>query len=181
MSEADDQFREFALAQWVPLLRTAYLLTGDRGHAEDLVQSVLLEVHRRWGRIRTFEAPVAYARRVLVNLYSSSWRKRRVTEVLSPALDEARRVGEDPAEGHGLRDELWRACLQLPPRQQLVVVLRYYEDLTDDDIARLLGISVGTVRSQAHHGLRALRARIGDPDVTSRVVNDPITMKERTR
>ena len=156
-AQDEEDFRDFVVGQWHALLRTAYLLTGDRGDAEDLVQSVLVRVHRNWHRIERRDAPAVYARRILVNLNASFWRRRlRLHEQPTDRLPE--RVGADATEAHALRDELRRACLRLPPRQRAVLVLRYFEDLSEADTAATLGISVGAVKSQTSRGLDRLRA-----------------------
>jgi RNA polymerase sigma-70 factor (sigma-E family) len=172
VSGEDGDFRSFVEAQWQPLLRTAYLLTGDRGLAEDLVQSTLLQVHRRWARIERLDAPAAYARRVLVNLNSSSWRRRRVREVLHLAMPDPADV-HDASAAVDLRDQLWRACLGLPPRRRAVVVLRYFEDLPDEEVARVLGISVSTVKTQAHRALATLRAELEAPSRNGDTASGP--------
>ncbi|CAM3637661.1 SigE family RNA polymerase sigma factor [Nocardioides zeicaulis] len=137
------------------LLRTAYLLCGDRGHAEDLVQTALLRTARRWPSART--APEAYARRVVVNLAKDRWRS------------QGRRPGEAPLEadvavpvrdGVADRDELLRAARQLPPGQRAVLVLRYFDDLSVADTAAALGCSTGTVKSQTARALERLRAAL---------------------
>src|ERR687886_1461249 len=160
MDAQDEQdFREFVVGQWHALLRTAYLLTGDRGDAEDLVQSALVRVHRNWHRIERRDAPAVYTRRVLVNLNASIWRRRlRLRE--QPTAELPERPGADPAEAHALRDERRRACLRLPPRQRAVLVLRYFEDLSEAETAATLGISVGAVKSQTSRGLDKLRGFI---------------------
>jgi RNA polymerase sigma-70 factor (sigma-E family) len=156
MDAQDEQdFHDFVVGQWHALLRTAYLLTGDRGEAEDLVQSALVRVHRNWQRIERRDAPAVYARRVLVNLNASIWRRRRLREQPTEQLPEL--PDADATEAHALRDELRRACLRLPPRQRAVLVLRYFEDLTEADTAATLGISVGAVKSQTSRGLDRLR------------------------
>ncbi|MEV4620033.1 SigE family RNA polymerase sigma factor [Asanoa sp. NPDC049573] len=150
--EDDERFRLFVRAQWGPLTRTAYLLTGDRGTAEDLVQSALEKTHRRWARI---ESPEVYVRRVMVNTATSWWRRRRPVEVpllatdTAPTPDDYLRVEQ--------RQQLLVALRQLPPRTQAVLVLRYFEDLSEADTARVLGCSVGSVKSQASRGLARLR------------------------
>ena len=157
MDAKDTQdYHDFVVGQWHPLLRTAYLLTGDRGEAEDLVQSALVRVHRNWHRIERRDAPAVYTRRVLVNLNASTWRRKlRLREHPTDELPE--RGGADAAEAHAVRDELRRACLQLPPRQRAVLVLRHFEDLSEADTAATLGISVGAVKSQTSRGLDRLR------------------------
>jgi RNA polymerase sigma-70 factor (sigma-E family) len=150
----DDRFREFVELRYVELLRTAYLLTGARPAAEDLVQTALLRAMRRWSRI---DDPVAYLRRVMVNQRTSGWRRAaRLTEQLTAHLPE-RADGADLAEGVATRDELVRALAELPPKMRAVLVLRYWEDLSEAETAELLGCSVGTVKSQASRGLARLR------------------------
>ena len=154
-AQAEDDFREFVLARTPALLGTAYALTGDRGIAEDLLQTALLKTYRHWRSIRRGEhAPEAYVRRVMVNQRISWWRRRRVTETGRPLPDVA---APDPRSGIEERDELWRALQQLPPRTRAVVVLRYWEDLPESVVAELLGCSVGSVKSQASRGLARLR------------------------
>ena len=171
MDAQDEQdFRDFVVGQWHHLLRTAYLLTGDRGDAEDLVQSALVRVHRNWHRIERRDAPAVYARRILVNLNASVWRRRlRLRE--QPAAQLPDRPDPDATEAHALRDELLRACLRLPPRQRAVLVLRYFEDLTEAETAATLGISVGAVKSQTSRGLDRLRAVL----VTGRALDHALT------
>jgi RNA polymerase sigma-70 factor (sigma-E family) len=138
-------------------VRTAYLLTGDRGRAEDLVQQTLVKVHRRWSHIASVESPYAYTRAALVNESTSWWRRRRVAETLGEIPAHADR---DPSDGFGAvdtRDELARAVLQLPPRMRAVVVLRYFDDLSEAETAAALGMSAGSVKSQASRGLARLR------------------------
>jgi RNA polymerase sigma-70 factor (sigma-E family) len=150
--EDDERFRLFVRDQWVPLTRTAYLLTGDRGTAEDLVQSALEKTHRRWGRI---EFPEVYVRRVMVNTATSWWRRRRPIEV--PLLTSDTAPTPDAYVRVEQRQQLLVALRQLPPRTQAVLVLRYFEDLSEADTARVLGCSIGSVKSQASRGLARLR------------------------
>ena len=157
-------FKDFVVSQWHPLARTAFLLTGDRGDAEDLVQSTLVRVHRHWTRIERTDAPYVYARRVMVNLNTSIWRRTRLTHQLTATPPE-RTGGPDAAAAVDLRDELLRACRTLPPRMRAVLVLRYFEDLPEAEVAAALGISVGTVKSQTSKALDKLRAALAaDPD-----------------
>jgi RNA polymerase sigma-70 factor (sigma-E family) len=152
--DAEDEFREFVVARSAALLGTAYALTGDRGLAEDLLQTALLRTYRHWKRVRHFDAPDAYVRRVMANQRISWWRRRRVVESDQPLPDRA----GPPDSGPEDRDELWRALHRLPPRTRAVVVLRYWEDLPEAEVAHLLGCSVGSVKSQASRGLARLRA-----------------------
>ena len=159
--EAEARFREFVRAQWTPLTRTAYLLTGDRGTAEDLAQAALEKVHRRWNRVRSAENPAAYARRTLVNTAISWRRRRRVAEVPLLATDTA--GGPDAYDRVADRDLVLGALRGLPKRTRAVLVLRYYEDLSEADTAAVLNCSVGTVKSLASRGLARLRRQIAPP------------------
>ncbi|GAA3247740.1 SigE family RNA polymerase sigma factor [Dactylosporangium siamense] len=156
----DDGFRAFVTAQWEPLTRTAYLLTGDRGAAEDLVQSVLEKSHRRWGRIVRSDAPEIYVRRAMVNTAISWRRRRRVVEVPLLAADAA--PAADQYDRADTRQQLLVALRKLPPRTRAILVLRYFEDLSEADIAQVLGCSTGSVKSQASRGLARLRDHV-DP------------------
>lgn len=149
------EFRQYMAARWPALLRTAYLLTGDRHHAEDLAQTALEKAAAVWGKVRSADSPDAYVRRILVNTHLSRFRKRRVVEVLGSA--DAELSSTDSAQQIAQRDELLKALATLPKRQCAVVVLRYWEDLSEAQTAAILGCSVGTVRSQAHKALSKLR------------------------
>ncbi|MGH3680068.1 MAG: SigE family RNA polymerase sigma factor [Natronosporangium sp.] len=152
----DERFRLFVREQWGPLTRTAYLLTGDRGTAEDLVQSALEKTHRRWGQILRKDRPEAYVRRVMVNTAISWWRRHRPIEV--PLVGSDTVPVPDAYLQVEQRQQLVLALRQLPPRTQAVLVLRYFEDLSEAETARILGCSVGSVKSQASRGLVRLRA-----------------------
>jgi RNA polymerase sigma-70 factor (sigma-E family) len=124
------------VARTPALLGIAYALTGDRGLAEDLLQTPLLNTYRHWGAVRTSEHPDAYVRRVMANQRISWWRRRRVLESGLPVPDRATAARDSGIED---RDELWRALRQLPPRTRAVVVLRYWEDLPEAEVADILG------------------------------------------
>ncbi len=159
MSAGDDGFREFVQEHWGPLTRSAYLLTGDRSYAEDLVQSALEKTHRKWRKVQAMDAPVAYVRRAMVNT-AISWRRRRsFGEVPALPADSART--DDPYGQIEQRQQLLAALRTLPPKMRAVLVLRYFEDLTEADTAAALGCSVGTVKSHASRGLERLRASSG--------------------
>jgi RNA polymerase sigma-70 factor (sigma-E family) len=150
-------FDEFVATRSAALLRTAYLLTGDHGLAEDLLQTALAKCWFAWGRIDG--PPEPYVRRTLVTTYATWWRRKWRGERPSGSLpDRPDPSGTATVED---RDALWRALGTLPRRQRAVVVLRYYEDLSEADTAVALGISTGTVKSQAAKALAALR-RDGD-------------------
>jgi RNA polymerase sigma-70 factor (sigma-E family) len=146
-------FDEFVATRSPALLRTAYLLTGDHGLAEDLLQTALAKCWFAWGRIDG--PPEPYVRRVLATTYATWWRRRWRGERPSGSLpDRVDPAGTGPVED---RDALWRALGGLPRRQRAVVVLRYYEDLSEAETAAALGISTGTVKSQSTKALAALR------------------------
>jgi RNA polymerase sigma-70 factor (sigma-E family) len=157
-SSVDVEFADWMAARQVALVRTAYLLTGSQHAAEDLVQATLTRLYLSWDRISDRQHVDAYARRVLLNEHRSTWRRTsRRPEVLSDAVPEAALA---PAEYDGEREAVWRFVQALPPRQRAVIVLRYYEDLSEAQIADLLGISAGTVKSQASRALASLRALV---------------------
>lgn len=155
---AEDDFREFVRSRSAALLGTAYALTGDRGLAEDLLQSALLSTYRHWRRVRHYEHPDAYVRRVLANQHISWWRRRRVVEADARPPDRPGPADDSVEE----RDELWRALRRLPPRTRAVVVLRYWEDLSEAEVAQTLGCSIGTVKSSASRGLARLRVVLAE-------------------
>lgn len=154
--QRDAAFGEFVSRRSTQLLRTAYLLTGDRGHAEDLLQTALLKTYRHWDRLRDKEDPAAFVRRVMATSYAMSWRRRRVAESLTGEPPDRGAEATDGAD----RDEMWRALATLPPRMRAVLVLRYWEDLSEVETAAVLDCSLGTVKSQASRGLARLRAQI---------------------
>jgi len=156
--EAPD-FAAYAAVRWSRLVCTAYLLTGDHHEAEDLVQATLAKVYLNWPRISRLGEPDAYLHRALVNNNLSRFRKRRVVQLLTPRLPERAR---DSATGQvDDRAALMAALAELPARQRAVVVLRYWEDLSEQQVADVLGCTVGNVKSQASRGLRRLRAHPG--------------------
>jgi RNA polymerase sigma-70 factor (sigma-E family) len=155
---SDAEFTELVHVSWASLYRTAYLMLGDRGEAEDLVQTALAKTYASWSRVRTVEAAPGYARAVLVNTAASwfrkkSWRNERPTERLPDLGHES-----DPSD----RPALIQALGALPPRQRAVVVLRYYEDLSVAETAAALGVTEGTVKSQTSAGLTKLRHQLGE-------------------
>ncbi len=153
-----DTFHDFVVHRSPALSRTAYLLTGDHQLAEDLLQSALARTYRHWRRIRDGD-PEAYVRRVMYHQQVSRWRRRRLTERLEAEPGERRGGGQpDHGDATALRLTLAAALRQLTPRQRAVVVLRFYEDLTEAQVAAVLGCSVGTVKRHGHEALRRLRA-----------------------
>lgn len=148
------EFEDFVRGRAPALLRTACLLVGDRQSAEDLLQGVLERMYVKWPRIR--ELPEAYARRAMVNAATNSWRTRRRHPEAALHAEHGHAVG-DLTRQVDLRDELVRALLQLPTRQRAVLVLRYFDDLPEREVAAAMDCSIGTVKSQASRGLARLR------------------------
>ena len=159
----DEGFREFATARLGSLSQLAYLLTGDHHAAEDLLQDALVVVARRWRRVSQAANPMAYVRQLVYHEFVSSWRRNRYrrAEVSSDQVPE-RPVGDESATVDR-RVLLQRALRRLTPRQRAVVVLRFYEDLSEADAASVLNCSVGTVKSQTNYALRRLRE--GTPEL----------------
>jgi RNA polymerase sigma-70 factor (sigma-E family) len=155
-----EAFRGYVAARSPALLRTAYLLTGNRADAEDLLQTSLAKTYLAWDRIREREAVDGYVRRVMVNTQTSWWRRRRVDEYPTSDLPE-RASGRDTTDDLALHDALWTALAELPKRQRAMVVLRYYEDLSEAETAQVLGVSVGTVKSTTSRALAKLRDTAG--------------------
>ena len=153
--EHSDDFEDFVSREQAALLRLAVLLAGDRGHAEDLVQTALLKCYRRWGRITGGGDPTAYVRRVLVTTHTS-WRRRlSSTEQVVESLPD--RASPPPPEDD---EELRTALRALPPRMRTAVVLRFYADLTEAQAAEAMGCAVSTVNTQTARGLTRLRAAL---------------------
>ncbi len=157
-SAAAPTFEEYAGSAWHSLYRYAYLLTGNHADAEDIAQQTLVKAYRSWSRVDGSDSPMAYLRRILTNTYLSQRRpmKRRL-EVLTDAPPD---LGLPAGGGPEDRMVLWPHVKSLPPRQRAVVVLRYYEGLSEQEIADTLGCSRGTVKSNAHHALNTLRAAL---------------------
>lgn len=163
-SPSDDEFTALVHASWPSLYRTAYLLVGDRGEAEDLVQTALAKTYASWSKVRDVAAAPGYARTTLVNT-ATSWFRRRSWNAESPhdVLPERPGPVGDPDD----RPLLVAALATLAPRQRAVVVLRFYEDLSVAETARLLGVSDGTIKSQTSDALARLRTLLGDAVVPS--------------
>src|SRR5262245_14718445 len=165
--DAEARFSEFVAARQQALLRTAFLLTSDVHSAEDLVQISLAKAYLAWDRLRDPRAVEAYVRKIMVNEHTSWWRRawrrnERSTETLpeSPTAD-------DPT-GFEQRDAMWALVHTLPPKQRATVVLRYYEDMSEAETARVLGCSIGTVKSQTSRAIGALRARLAEQDLSAK-------------
>jgi RNA polymerase sigma-70 factor (sigma-E family) len=149
-------YEDFVRGQLPGLLRYATMLTGERELAADLVQDVLVKVYRRWGRISDVDHPGHYVRRMVTNGYLS-WRTSRSARLVATGeLADEVRPG-DFATDHALREDMWQRLVRLPRRQRAVLVLRYYEQLDDAEIADLLGCARSTVRAHAHRALTTLR------------------------
>ena len=151
---AGSSLADFAAAHSVGLTRFAYVLCGDRGTAEDLVQDTFVALHRRFGEYLPLDAPVAYARRAIVNANTSRVRRRSASLVLFGDAPDA--IATDAVD-HGEQDAMWRVLATLPDKQRAVLVLRYYVDLSDAEIAHALDCREGTVRSLASRAFGALR------------------------
>ena len=154
-----EQFEEFMTSRWAGLVRLAFGLTGDRWLAEDLAQTALASAYASWWRVRRADDPDAYVRRILINASKRRVRRRRVSE--QPAATAPETAVSDPTTSVDERSALLGALMELPPRQRAVVVLRYWEGLTDAQAGALLGCSPSTVRSQAARALAKLRASGG--------------------
>ena len=168
------EFDEFVAARSGRLLWTAYLLTRDHGLAEDLLQTALTKAWFAWSRIDG--DPEAYVRKVVVNTYSSWWRRKWNGEHPSDELPET--ATADHAAGSSESHDLWQALGRLPRRQRAVVVLRYFEDLTEAETARILECSVGTVKSQTSKAFAKLRV---DPALEPATRDDAITSEGGVR
>ncbi len=153
-SGATEEFTEFMVARWAPLVRFGYGLTGDLGTAEDLTQTALARAFASWPRVRRAADPDAYVRKIMVNSNRNRFRSRRVPEFLTGTPPELAQVDRDGEE----RAELVAALMALPAGQRAVVVLRYWMDLSEAATAEVLGCSVGNVKSQAARALAKLRA-----------------------
>jgi RNA polymerase sigma-70 factor (sigma-E family) len=157
-----DEYDAFVRARTTALLRSAYLLTGDQHLAEDLVQTALARTHRAWRRLHETGNAEAYTRKVMYHAQVSWWRKRRVAESMPGVMPE--RLGGDRYGGEAdlsnraaVRMTLRQALLRLTPSQRAVLVLRFFEDRSEAETSDVLGVSVGTVKSQTSRALERLR------------------------
>jgi RNA polymerase sigma-70 factor (sigma-E family) len=160
---AADAFDDLVTSSGGRLLRTCYLLTGDRGLAEDLLQTALTTTYLRWDRIRDRGAGEAYVRVVAAHTAARWWRRKWRGEVPTEPLPDTTATGDAYAAADE-RPALRRALLSLPPGQRAVVVLRFFDDLGETDVAAALGVSVGTVKSRTSRALARLRT---DPSVAA--------------
>ncbi len=148
-------FREFVTARGRALLHSAYLLTGNLADAEDLVQAALAKTYQAWDRIEDRKALDGYVRRAMVNTHISWWRRRRLDEYPTDEIPDLP-VAETSGESE-LRDTLQRAIDRLPQRMRAAVVLRFFEDMTEAEVADVLGVSLGTVKSTVSRAVAKLR------------------------
>lgn len=151
-------YQEFVDLRLPALLRYAVMLTGDPHTAQDLVQETMIRVHQRWRRISQTTAPERYVRRMLTTGYIDLRRGSWFSRVILRDQPVEPPPAPDHAEGAAVRDEIWLRLASLPRQQRAALVLRYYEDLADGDIAEVLGCSVGTVRGYISRALARLRA-----------------------
>ncbi|MEV0716546.1 SigE family RNA polymerase sigma factor [Asanoa sp. NPDC050611] len=156
MESLADEFDAFVRSRTSSLLRSAFLLTGDQHLAEDLVQNALIRTHRSWRNLHQTGNAEAYTRKVMYHLQVSWWRRGKVVENLAADVPEAPRGG-DHAHTTTVRLTLQAALLRLTNRQRAVLVLRFFEDRSEAEAAELLGVSVGTVKSQTARALARLR------------------------
>ncbi|MEV6862772.1 SigE family RNA polymerase sigma factor [Streptosporangium subroseum] len=163
----DDGFAAFVAARGTSLLRVAYLACGDEGEAEDLLQTALERTYQNWDRVR-YDDPEPYIRRIIVNTSISRARRRAILRIIPMHTPPELPVRETDVD---LRHVLMDTLRALPPRQRAVVVLRYWEDLSETQTAEVLGCSAGTVKSQASKALAKLRLAIGGESVKGVIRN----------
>jgi RNA polymerase sigma-70 factor (sigma-E family) len=178
-SDEDAAFRDYVLTRSTALLRMAIMLTGNRADAEDLLQAALVKTYRSWGRINDRAALDAYVRRAMVNTHISWWRRRRVDEYPTDELPD--QVVADHSRESDMAEVVRRALDRLPQRMRAAVMLRYFEDMTEPEIAATLGISLGTVKSTVSRAVARLRidAELGKDSgalsVTARMRQTPFS------
>ncbi|GGB30602.1 DNA-directed RNA polymerase sigma-70 factor [Flexivirga endophytica] len=160
---ADAEFTRFVQQAAPSLLRTAWLLCGDEGRAEDLVQDALGKVYLKWGSVRAGR-PAAYARRAIVNA-NTDRQRRRLPEILSSTAPDHSAETPSGLETIHSREVLLAALKKLPNRERQVVVLRYYVDLPEREVAEMLNVSLGSVKSSASRGLATLRASMSEKEL----------------
>jgi RNA polymerase sigma-70 factor (sigma-E family) len=159
--DAPEGFDDFVLGRGRALLRFAYVVSGDAYLAEDLVQEVLARLHRRWDKVIAMQHPEAYVRTSIVRQFVSWRRRRSAREAILAEVPEPAALAE-PQQGVLARDQMWRLLANLPRAQRAVLVLRFYCDLPDDEIATLLGCGESTVRSQASRAFARMRIMLGE-------------------
>ncbi|MFY1705210.1 SigE family RNA polymerase sigma factor [Micromonospora sp. WMMA1923] len=175
------EFDDFVRSRTPALLRSAYLLTGDQHLAEDLVQSALARTHRAWHRVGRSGNFEAYTRKTMYHLQVSWWRRRRLAESMPGDLPEPRGAAPDHAQQTNLRLTLHDALSKLTARQRAVLVLRFFEDRSEAEAADVLGVTIGTVKSQTAKALAKLR--VVAPDLADPIVPevDPCSLEEVLR
>jgi|SRR5205823_13115876 len=158
-AQLDTEFRDFMHSRWPAMVRLAYALTGDQGHAEDVAQAAFARAYAFWPKVRRTGNPEAYVRRIVINENRNRFRRPRVAERLTDAPESARAdtASADTTRQYDERSALMAALQRLGPRQRAVVVLRYWLGLTEAEAAAELNCSVGTVKSQASRALATLR------------------------
>ena len=167
----DADFAAYMAARQPSLLRTAYLLTGDRNSAEDLVQTALAKLYLSWDKVQKRDLIDGYVRTIMVNENNSLWRRAwKRKEISTDEVPEKDAVTDH--HDHGEKSALWEFVQTLPRRQRAVIVLRFYEDLSDGETAEILGISVGTVKSQASRALASMRERVSTQPTLSKNVEE---------
>jgi RNA polymerase sigma-70 factor (sigma-E family) len=181
-SDEDAAFRDFVLTRSTALLRMAIMLTGNRADAEDLLQAALVKTYRSWSKINDRAALDAYVRRAMVNTHISWWRRRRVDEYPTDELPD--QVVADHSRECDIAEVVRRALDRLPQRMRAAVMLRYFEDMTEPEIAATLGISLGTVKSTVSRAVARLRidAELGkDSGALSATPRKPPSPRRRRR
>ena len=159
----DARLADYVRGQWPSLVRYATMLCGDAVEAEELVQSALVRVTLRWPFVRDKDDPGAYVKRAIVHANINRWRRVRSRELPTETLPD---IGvADRTSSVADQDAVRRALASLPPRQRAVLVLRYLDDMSEQDAANVLGCSVGTIKSQTHKGLTKLRATFAMDEV----------------
>jgi RNA polymerase sigma-70 factor (sigma-E family) len=157
----DAAFTAFVRTSGPALGRTAFFLTGDRHLAEDLVQTALAQTYVHWHRIRDHDQVEAYARRILVNANAAWWRRRSAAEVPVDTMPDV--ATGDVTAGYAEREPVVAALRALPARQRAALVLRYFEDRSEADTARIMGCTTGSVKRHTARGLERLRVLLGEP------------------
>jgi RNA polymerase sigma-70 factor (sigma-E family) len=157
-TSTEAEFRAFMVSRWPRMLRTAHLLTGHHQDAEDLVQAALAKAYVKWERVRRTDDPDAYVWRIMINTNADRLRRMKVREWLTTRFPEP--AAPDRNEAFAERSALLDALARLPAKQRAVVVLRYLEDRSESEVARLLGTGVGTVRSHTARALKKLREQV---------------------
>lgn len=178
----DPAFDAFVARRYSGLVRFGYVLTGNRSGAEDLVQTALFRTYLRWNRLRDPDDPTAYVRRAMVNAHVSWTRRSSSHEQLFAEPPDSDALHADEDSGNVERLQMWRDLATLPARMRAVLVLRFYEDLSEAETARVLGCSVGTVKSQTSRGLARLRGALAEPGpapIEAAVLHPPLRQENR--